>query len=38
MTAMTWTIGTAFVALAGWALEWGQRRCEEWAQTHDKDL
>jgi hypothetical protein len=35
---MTWMIAFTCVPLAGWALEWGQRRCEEWAQMRDKDL
>jgi hypothetical protein len=35
---MAWTVAFAFAALAGWTVEWAQRRCEQWAYERDKDL
>jgi len=25
-------------ALTAWAVDWGQRRCENWCQERDKDV
>jgi hypothetical protein len=35
---MAWAIGICTTILAAFAVDWGQRRCERWAQTRDKDL
>ncbi len=35
---MTWAIRISAAILAGFAVDWGQRWCERWAQTRDKNL
>ncbi len=35
---MTFIIATCAAVVTAFAVEWGQRQCETWAFTRDKDL
>lgn len=35
---MTLVLAFSFAVVTAFGLEWGQRKCESWAQLRDKDL